>query len=166
MSLQANDKEPENMGLLELASGASVWRGYDYYKENKVQNLIDIGNGQFTATIKGTMNEPYSILIDIHHPRKSKCNCPHADGKRIICKHMIATYFASHPLEAIKFYNDYVKWQQEEEEKEEKIADKVVDYINSMKKVELAQALIELLFDGPEWQYERFIREHDLEEYD
>lgn len=27
------------MGLLELASGASAWRGYDYYKENKVQNL-------------------------------------------------------------------------------------------------------------------------------
>ena len=154
------------MGLIELASGASAWRGYDYYKENKVQELQNIGDGLFTAKIKGSTTEPYIIQIDINHPRKSKCNCPHADGRRVICKHMVATYFAAFPYEAIKFYDDYLKWQEEEEEKGEEFADKVVDYINSMKKVELAQTLIELLFDGPEWQYERFIREHDLEEYD
>ena len=33
-----------------------------------------------------------------------------------------------------------------------------------MGKNELQQALLEVLFDGPEWQYERFIRENGLEE--
>ena len=30
------------MGLLECASGASVWRGYDYYKEKKVFDIEEI----------------------------------------------------------------------------------------------------------------------------
>ena len=29
------------MGLLECASGASVWRGYDYCNEKKVKNLVE-----------------------------------------------------------------------------------------------------------------------------
>ena len=37
---------------------------------------------------------------------------------------------------------------------------KVIDYIRGMKKDELQQELFELLFDGPEWQYERFVRRH------
>ena len=32
-----------------------------------------------------------------------------------------------------------------------------------MKKAELQQALLELLYDGPEWQYERFLQEHWIE---
>ncbi|NMB97839.1 MAG: hypothetical protein GYA02_14710 [Clostridiaceae bacterium] len=39
-------------------------------------------------------------MINIVHPRKSKCNCPHADGRRVICKHMIALYFTVFPKEA------------------------------------------------------------------
>ena len=150
------------MGLIELASGVSAWRGYDYYKENKVWKLQNVGEGLFTAKIKGSSAEPYIIQIDINHPRKSKCNCPHADGRRVICKHMVATYFAAFPYEAIKFYDDYLKWQEEEEA----LADKVTDYIHSMKKSELVQALCEILFNGPEWQYEQFITEHNLEEND
>ena len=154
------------MSLIELASGTSAWRGYDYYKENKVQELQNVGEGLFTAKIKGSSAEPYIIQIDINHPKKSKCNCPHANGRRIICKHMVATYFASLPLEAIKFYDDYVKWQQEEEEREEALADKVTAYIHSKKKSELVQALCEILFNGPEWQYDQFVMEHNLEEND
>ena len=40
----------------------------------------------------------------------------------------------------------------------------VQDYVGHMKKNEIQQALLELLFDGPEWQFERFVRDHDLEE--
>ena len=34
-----------------------------------------------------------------------------------------------------------------------------------MKKAELEQALLQLLFDGPEWQYDRFLRDNGLEDW-
>ena len=153
------------MGLLECASGASVWRGYDYYNEKKVKNLVETSAGVFTAEVIGTANEPYVVEIDVAHPRKSTCNCPHADGKRIVCKHMVATYFAAYPDEAVRFYREYLKAQEEAEQYEEELYDRVQEYVGHMKKNELQQALLELLFDGPEWQFERFVRDHDLDEY-
>lgn len=153
------------MGLLECASGASVWRGYDYYKQNKVKNLVETAQGVFTADVEGSTYEPYIVEIDLSHPRKSKCNCPHADGKRIICKHMIATYFTAFPKEATRFYKEFLEAQEEAEQREEELYDRVCEYVWKMKKSELQQALLELLFDGPEWQYDKFVQEHDLEDY-
>lgn len=69
------------MGLLECASAASVWRGRDYYEDKKVKNLTEISDGIFTADVIGTVSEPYNVNLDAVHPRKSTCNCPHADGK-------------------------------------------------------------------------------------
>ena len=54
--------------------------------------------------------------------------------------------------------------QEEEKEWEEEISDRVQEYVWSMKKTELQQTLLELLFDGPDWQFERFVREHGLDE--
>ena len=153
------------MGLLECASGASVWRGYDYYNEKKVKNLTETASGVFTADVFGTASEPYVVEIDVAHPRKSTCNCPHADGKRIVCKHMVATYFTAYPEEAVRFYREYLKAQEEAKQYEEELYDRVQEYVGQMKKNELHQALLELLFDGPEWQFERFVRDHDLDEY-
>lgn len=31
-------------------------------------------------------------MIDTEHPKKSKCNCPHAEGKKIVCKHKTTRY--------------------------------------------------------------------------
>lgn len=153
------------MGLLECASSVSVWRGYDYYKQNKVKSLVETAQGVFTADVEGSTYEPYVVEIDLSHPRKSKCNCPHADGKRIICKHMVATYFTAFPKEAARFYKEYLETQEEAEQREEELYDRVCEYVWQMKKSELQQALLELLFDGPEWQYDKFVREHDLEDY-
>lgn len=153
------------MGLIECTSSASLWRGYDYYKEKKVKNLQKIDDAQYTAEVDGTMLEPYAVLIDVAHPRKSKCNCPHANGTRIVCKHMVAVYFTAFPREAQRIYNEVIAYQEDAEKREEELSDKVCYYVCQMKKSELQQALLELLFDGPEWQYDKFIREHDLDEY-
>ena len=152
------------MGFLECASGASVWRGYDYYKEKKVVSLEEIGENSYSATVAGSSSEPYSVELHIDHPRKSKCNCPHADGKRIICKHIVATYFTVLPKEAERFYAEAMAYQEEEEKRQEELSDKVIEYVGKMKKTDLCQSLLELLFDGPEWQYDRFIREHGLDD--
>ena len=58
-----------------------------------------------------------------------------------------------------------MKAQEEAEQYEEELYDRVQEYVGHMKKNELQQALLELLFDGPEWQFERFVRDHDLDEY-
>ena len=152
------------MGLIECTSGASLWRGYDYYKDNKVKNLIETSPGLFTADVEGNSVEPYVVEIDIAHPRKSKCNCPHADGKRIVCKHMMAVYFTAFPEEAQRIYNEAIAYQEEEEKREEELYEKVRQYVYKMKKSEAQQALLELLFDGSEWQFDRFVREHNLED--
>ena len=55
--------------------------------------------------------------------------------------------------------------QQEEEQREEALADQLCDYVAHMKKAELEQALLQLLFDGPEWQYDRFLRDNGLEDW-
>lgn len=153
------------MGLIECASGASVWRGYGYYKDKKVINLEEIEANIFLAKVSGSSSEPYSVELHIDHPRKSKCNCPHADGKRIICKHIIAAYFTAFPDEAERFYAEAMAYQEEEEKRQEEIEDKLCHYIRRMKKSELQEALLQLLFDGPEWQYDRFIMENGLAEY-
>ena len=152
------------MGLLECASGASVWRGYDYYKEKKVVTLEETEANIFAAKVSGNSSEPYSVELHIDHPRKSKCNCPHADGKRIICKHIVAAYFTVLPEEADKFYAEAMAYQEEEEKRQDELTDKVCHYVWHMKKSELQEALLQLLFDGPEWQFDRFVRENGLED--
>ena len=152
------------MGLLECASGASVWRGYDYYKEKKVVALEEIEANIFSAKVSGNSSESYSVELHIDHPRKSKCNCPHADGKRIICKHIVATYFTALPDKAEKFCAEAMAYQEEEEKRQDELSDKVCHYVWHMKKSELQEALLQLLFDGPEWQYDRFIRENGLDD--
>lgn len=89
------------MGLMSLASRASVWRGYEYCKEERVHSKKINSAMEFEAKIDGN-GKTYNVIIDVEHPRKSKCNCPHANGKCVICKHMIALYFSVFPKEAQK----------------------------------------------------------------
>ncbi len=69
------------MGLIDCASGNSLWRGYDYYKEKKVKAFVPTSDTTFRGIVGGSHGESYSVNIDIEHPRKSSCNCPFADGK-------------------------------------------------------------------------------------
>ena len=152
------------MGILECASSASISRGYDYYRGKKVSCFSEIAAGIYSAKVAGSSNKHYSVELNTNHPRKSKCNCPHADGKRIICKHIVATYFTVLPEEAERYYAETIAYEEEEEKREEELSDKVCDYVWKMKKNEAQQALLQLLFDGPEWQYDRFIRENGLDD--
>ena len=89
------------MGIISLASGNSCWRGLDYYKNKKVTKLNKTNENEYSSIVKGTKN--YNVHLDIEHPRKSTCDCPLANGKRIICKHIVATYFTALPREAQEF---------------------------------------------------------------
>ena len=152
------------MGLLECASRASAWRGYEYFREKRVRDVKQLGGGVFTAAVSGNSPSPYSVELHMDHPRKSICDCPHANGRRVVCKHIVAVFFAILPEEAEEYYAEVMADEEEEEKRQDALSERVIHYVWKMKKNELQQALLELLFDGPEWQYERFIRENGLEE--
>ena len=76
----------------------------------------------------------------------------------------MAVYFTILPEEAEEYYAEVLAYEEEEEKRQDALSERVIHYVWKMKKNELQQALLELLFDGPEWQYERFIRENGLEE--
>ena len=53
------------MGILNTASGNSVWRGYDYYKEGSVLSCEQIGETIFAGRVQG--KNVYSVAIDFLH---------------------------------------------------------------------------------------------------
>lgn len=155
------------MGLLDLASRASLWRGYEYYVDGKVLLKKSISDHEFAGTLSGSGNERYDVFIDIEHPRKSHCSCPHANGKRIVCKHQIALYYSFFPKEADHYYQEVVKYAEEEERRQEELEEKVIAYIDSLSKEELRRTLYEVLYAGSDWVFERFVREHiDYDDFD
>ena len=151
------------MGLLDVASSKSVWRGYEYHEFGNVVSIKKIDDTVYSGIVKGTVEALYSVTIDTKHPKKSVCNCPFADGKQIVCKHKVALYFKAFPEEAVKYYNEVMEYEEEAEKEAEELYEKVAAYIEKMKKSEAQQALYELLFDGPEWQLKKFVSEHLIE---
>lgn len=147
------------MGIISMASGNSVWRGLDYCKENKVIEYMQVSEYEYQGLVSGSNKEKYSVFLDVQHPRKSKCNCPHADGTRIICKHIVALYFSVYPKEVDKFLKEQELAQKKYEEYEEELYEKTMKYIRFMSKNDLQNALIGILNIAPEWVYERFVRD-------
>ncbi len=148
------------MGLINIASNASAWRGYEYYKKNKVHSVEQIGESEYCGTVSGSQKEPYSVCIDVLHPKRSTCNCPFAEGSRKICKHKVALYFSVFPNEANNYLAEVEQAEKETEEYFEQVYDLVEKKISRMKKSELQNALWQVLMDGPEWVFDRFVREY------
>ena len=64
------------MGIIDIASSKSVWRGMDYYKQKKVLSCEENDDGTYEGDVAGSDNKKYHVHLDMIHPRKSKCNCP------------------------------------------------------------------------------------------
>ena len=94
------------MGFKELSSYKSLWRGYQYYLQDKVLSFERTDTYEYDSKVTNDDNIIYELHLDLKHPRKSTCNCPHAEGRRIICKHMVASYFTIFPEEANTCLND------------------------------------------------------------
>ena len=149
------------MSLLTTASGKSVYRGYEYFLENKVLSCVQINDFEYEGTVKGTAQKPYSVHLNLKKPKTSTCDCPFANGLRI-CKHMVAVFFTVFPEEAENYKRQLEEYEAEEEQREqeyEELCGKVLDTIDSMSADDLKQVLSQFLFEGPEWQFERFVDE-------
>lgn len=135
------------MSIISTARGASVWRGYEYYKAKKIKSFIKKSNDEYEGIVAGGGTEPYHVKINISQIRQSKCNCPHADGKRIICKHMVALFFTAFPGEADKYIKEVMEYEREEEEREKEYYEDIKNYVYNLSKEELRQELIKYIIE-------------------
>ncbi len=135
------------MGIIESASGASAWRGYSYFEAKKVQQIVKISDDEFKAKVFGTRKEPYEVKINLSYIRQSKCNCPYADGRRIICKHMVALYFTIFPKEAERFIREDEEREREEEIMQEEHIKQMKKYVYNLSKQEVREILLQYLIE-------------------
>ena len=131
------------MGIIDIASSKSVWRGMDYYKQKKVLSCEENDDGTYEGDVAGSDNKKYHVHLDMIHPRKSKCNCPLANGKQIICKHIVAMSFCVDASEADRFKNEKTIYASEEEERRAKRYDSYMKMAKYMSKEELREAYVE-----------------------
>ena len=134
-----------------LASGASLWRGHDYFVAQKVLSWEPAGPGeypqQFVGVVSGNGDRPYEVHIDIAHPKKSTCSCPFAEGRHVICKHMVALYFTVFPAEADELLRAEKQWEAEEAAREEAHRAEIWQYVKGLKKAELQKELFRALLE-------------------
>ena len=135
------------MGLLDIASGNSFWRGYDYFIDGNVLSKKQIDDFRYCGTVAGSRAEPYEVMIDLQHPKKSTCNCPHAEGTRRVCKHKVALYFSLFPEEADKAIKEEEAWEAEEEKREQEEYKEIERYVYSLTKEELRAQLLWRMID-------------------
>ena len=60
----------------------SIWAMENVY----CRNAIFFTNGK----VRGSNDAVYDVTIDTVHSKKSVCNCPFVEGRRVIRKHMVA----------------------------------------------------------------------------
>lgn len=148
------------MGVIECASGSSCWRGLEYYKKKRIININKINVNEFCSEVIGNGN--YNVYLNIKNPRKSTCNCPHANGKRIICKHIVAIYFSVVPNSASVFEKEQERLEKEFENYQNKEYENFLKFINNMSKKELINEIVTIFDYAPEWVYDDFIRRNDI----
>lgn len=135
------------MGLIETASASSVWRGMDYYESRKVISWEKTGTFAYDGIVSGSEGNKYTVHIETNHPRRSTCNCPFAEGRRVVCKHMIALYFTAEPEAADNFLKQVEEWEAEEQEREKQHFEDLRKYVNQLSKAELRERLYDALVE-------------------
>lgn len=156
------------MSFLSSASVVSIWRGYEYYIQKRVLSFFKTNTDEYEGTVSGSGNTTYQVHINIAHPRKSTCTCPHAAGRQVICKHKVALYFTAFPQEADAYLAEVEanECEQEEYEREQERLwqeryDALKQYVMSLSKKKLQEQLLDALLalnmddydeeDAPDW---------------
>ena len=95
--------------------------------------------------VLGSDGKVYDVEIDKAHPRKSKCNCPFAEGRQVVCKHMIALLFTAEPEVAKDFIREVEEDEAEEELREQQRYEELRNYVYSLSKEELRRRYLDVL---------------------
>ena len=109
-----------------------------------------ISEYQYEGEVEGSESNIYSVMIDVQHPKRSICNCPHAEGSRRICKHKVALYLSIFPEEGDRVLREVEEWEAGEEQRWQDECKKIERYVNSLTKKELREQLLWRLIDERE----------------
>ena len=118
----------------------------DYFEQKRVLLWSKTNQGTFDGKVQG--NSIYHVHLDIDHPRRSTCTCPFADGKRVICKHMVAMYFTIYPDVAREVLEEAENWEKEEAEREQQHYAEIERYVKSLSKAQLQEELLRYILES------------------
>ena len=153
------------MSIQTAASGKSAWRGYEYYCDGKVRSVTKLDDTHYSGVVTGSSAEPYNVAIDLEYPKRSTCDCPFANGRKV-CKHMVAVFFATFPDEAKQYKAEIDFAIEEEGQYREELPKRIERYVNKLTKAELRDLVLTLIYELPEYEFDRFARDYiDADEY-
>lgn len=141
------------MALPDLASGKSLWQGMDYYERKMVIAVKEVQESKYKGIVKGSEDNEYDVVLDIAHPKRSTCTCPFADGRRVICKHMVAVYFTIFPDEAKRIIKEAEEQEIEYEKQQESERKEIKKYVYSLSKAELRKQLLNYMLNEHDNEY-------------
>ena len=66
-------------------------RGYDYYRDGRILELVEMENNRFRATVSGTYRYIVTVETRDGYILSSHCDCPYNQGE--FCKHEVAVFY-------------------------------------------------------------------------
>lgn len=136
------------MGLIDLASNKSMWRGLDYYQNDNVLETHNIGGLQYAAKVRNDAGAIYDVVVNLDKVRNSQCSCPFKKDKpKAICKHIVAAYFAIFPKEADDLQRAYEEWEAGAEEREAQHLKELEEYVNSLSIEDLRSMVLDHILE-------------------
>ena len=153
------------MSIETAANRKSASRRYQYYCDNKVKSVAKIDDTHYSGEVSGSGNTPYSVTIDLEHPKRSKCTCPFANGHKV-CKHMVALYFEVFPEEADKYIRKIEETENEREEFFEELPERIEEYVRNLSKSELQELALSLIYNLSDYELEEFAFDYLGEDFD
>ncbi len=112
----------------------------------------------FGALLPGVKNNFYDTTIGLLYPKRSACNCPFAEGHRVICKHMIALYFTAVPNSFEHFEEDMrsaeARYELEEERWRKEELGRIKKHVAALSAKEARERLVDILYqDAHAYRY-------------
>lgn len=136
------------MGLIDLASNKSMWRGLDYYQNDNVLETHNIADLQYAAKVRNDAGAIYDVVVNLDKVRNSQCSCPFKKDKpKAICKHIVAAYFAIFPKEADDLQRAYEEWEAGAEEREAQHLKELEEYVNSLSIEDLRSMVLDHILE-------------------
>ena len=147
------------MKLYQQTGRMVAWRGYKYYKQEKVLSCNSTAPGVYEGDVAGK-DATYHVVVDENSRLGCRCACPYADREGKICKHMIALSFAAEPEDAAAYYEQFALPMLERLRQRELREHAAMEYIAGLDKIETQRLLISMLLDGSPLELDRFLQEH------
>lgn len=151
------------MSYIDSAAYWSKVNGFDYYENGCVISIEKISDDEYHAKVKGSKDNIYNIIYYPDFPKKSTCDCPRANGKKVVCKHKVAVFYALNPQEAeiVKKEREEIISIQEElerqfEERHRERLKNATEYVESLTFEQMKSLLIGYMVSEMEENEERY----------